>query len=61
MNGHYGLRDMHFGAPAITNISGIQEVVDLNLQKDELDIIHQAAEKIKLNMNHLEHLLSENN
>ncbi|MCF8373844.1 MAG: malate dehydrogenase [Bacteroidales bacterium] len=50
LKGHYSLRDIHFGVPAILDRSGVKRVIELDLNPEEYKEVYKAAEAIKQNM-----------
>lgn len=43
LNGQYGLRDVFISVPTIIDHSGAKEIVEINLQKDELEALRKSA------------------
>ncbi len=44
--GSYGLRDVYVGLPAQLGAKGVQRIVELNLNEDELAALHKSAETV---------------
>lgn len=47
LNGEYGLNDIHLGVPVILGKNGIEKVLELKLQEDELKLVHESAASVK--------------
>ncbi len=47
LNGEYGLSDLFLGVPVKLGKGGIKEVLELNLNKDELALMHNSAEHVR--------------
>ncbi len=45
--GQYGIRDVYVGVPARLGRGGVEEIVELDLEKDELAALRTAAEGIR--------------
>jgi malate dehydrogenase len=45
--GHYGISDVYVGVPARLGAEGVEEIVELDLNEDELRRLRQAAEGIR--------------
>ena len=54
MNGQYGLDGMFIGAPARLGKGGVEEVVEVDLDDDEMDLMNQSAEHVRENLKNLE-------
>lgn len=44
VDGMYGLSGTYLSAPAILDHTGVKEIVEIDLQKDELEALHKSAE-----------------
>jgi len=44
LDGQYGLRDIYVGVPVKLGTNGVEEIVELELAKDELEALHKSAE-----------------
>ena len=47
LSGEYGLRNIFLGVPVILGKNGIEKIIELRLQKDELDLLHESAKSVK--------------
>lgn len=52
--GEYGISDVYLGVPARLGISGVVEIVELELNEDEIDQLKEAAEAIRSKCKELE-------
>jgi len=52
--GEYGISDVYLGVPARLGISGVVEIVELELNEDESDQLKEAAEAIRSKCKELE-------
>ena len=43
LNGEYGLNDVYIGVPVILGKNGVERIIELNLEKHELDSLHGSA------------------
>ena len=47
LEGEYGLNDICIGVPCIIGASGVENIVDLKLNDDEMNLLRNSAEKVK--------------
>jgi malate dehydrogenase len=47
VNGEYGLRDMFIGVPVKLGKNGIEQILELKLNTDEMDLLHGSAKAVK--------------
>ena len=47
LNGQYGLKNMYLGAPVKLGKNGVEEVLELNLNKSEMKLLHKSADHVK--------------
>jgi len=47
LNGEYGLNDLHIGVPVILGKNGIEKVIELNLNPEEMALLHKSALEVK--------------
>lgn len=53
LNGEYGLKDISIGVPCCLGKSGIEKIVELDLNKEEKDALLQSASQLKQQYNGL--------
>ena len=46
LNGEYGLKDIFLGVPVKLGKNGIEQVLELNLNKSETKLLHKSAEHV---------------
>ena len=54
LNGQYGLKDIYLGVPVKLGRNGIEEIIELNLNKEEMDLLNTSAGNVKEVMNVLD-------
>jgi malate dehydrogenase len=47
LQGEYGLDDLFVGVPVKLGASGVEEIVDLDLQEDELADLNNSADAVR--------------
>ena len=47
LEGEYGLNDICIGVPCIIGANGVENIVDLKLNDDEMNLLKNSAEKVK--------------
>ncbi len=47
LEGEYGLDDICIGVPCIIGANGVENIVDLKLNDDEMNLLRNSAEKVK--------------
>ncbi len=47
LNGEYGLKDIHLGVPVVLGKNGIEKIIELQLTKEELELVHNSAREVK--------------
>ncbi len=47
LNGEYGLKDVYMGVPVKLGSNGIEEIIELNLNKDERKMLEDSANSVK--------------
>ncbi|HRW31117.1 MAG TPA: malate dehydrogenase, partial [Emcibacteraceae bacterium] len=47
LNGEYGLNDVYMGVPVKLGSKGIEEIIELNLNKDEKKMLEESAKSVK--------------
>jgi malate dehydrogenase len=53
LQGQYGLSDIYLGVPAKLGKSGIEEIIELPLNREELSLLHHSAEITRKSIQHL--------
>ena len=54
LNGEYGLSDVFLGVPVKLGANGIEEIIELNLTKDEKKLVEDSAKHVKETMDALD-------
>jgi len=47
LNGEYGLKDIYIGVPVKLSANGIEEIIELNLNKEEQKLMTESASSVK--------------
>ena len=47
LNGEYGLKDIYLGVPVKLGKNGIEEIIELKLNSDEMSLLHESAKAVK--------------
>ncbi|MGM0565306.1 MAG: malate dehydrogenase [Bacteroidota bacterium] len=47
LNGEYGLKDIYIGVPVKLSANGIEEIIELNLDKEEQKMMSESASSVK--------------
>jgi malate dehydrogenase len=47
LNGEYGLNDVYMGVPVKLGSKGIEEIIELNLNKEEKKMLEESANSVK--------------
>jgi malate dehydrogenase len=47
MQGEYGISDMYLGVPVILGKNGIEKVIELELNEEEMDLLSQSATAVR--------------
>jgi malate dehydrogenase len=56
LNGQYGLNDIYLGVPVKLGRKGIEEIIELKLDKEEMALLHSSAKSVKEVMDVLDHM-----
>lgn len=56
LNGEYGLRNIYLGVPVILGKNGIERIIELKLNDDEMKLVNDSAKSVKEVMNVLDNL-----
>ncbi len=55
-NGQYGLKDIYLGVPVKLGKNGIEEIIELKLNDDEMKLLHASAKSVKEVMDVLDNM-----
>ncbi len=47
LQGEYGIKDLYIGVPVVLGANGVEKVIELKLDKDELGMLQKSAETYK--------------
>jgi len=47
LQGEYGLKDVYLGVPVVLGRKGIERIIELKLNKEEMELTHQSAKAVK--------------
>jgi L-lactate dehydrogenase len=47
LNGEYGHKDLFISTPAIINLNGIRQIIELDLNKEEQELMDASANKLR--------------
>lgn len=47
LQGEYGLEDIYLGVPVILGRNGIQQIIELKLNDEEMELVNQSAEAVR--------------
>ena len=56
LTGQYGLKDIYLGVPVKLGKKGIEEIIELKLNKDEMALLQSSAKSVKEVMNVLDNM-----
>ncbi|HLO89846.1 MAG TPA: malate dehydrogenase [Lentimicrobium sp.] len=56
LDGEYGLKDVYMGVPVKLGAKGIEEIIELNLSKEEHKMLVESAESVKVTMRILDEM-----
>ncbi|MCX6257045.1 MAG: malate dehydrogenase [Bacteroidia bacterium] len=61
LTGEFGLKDVYIGVPVILGAEGVEKIIEINLNENEMKLLHDSAESIKQTMTALDdmHLFGE--
>tara|TARA_R110002126_G_scaffold185155_1_gene333648 strand:- start:896 stop:1852 length:957 start_codon:yes stop_codon:yes gene_type:complete len=59
IDGQYGVDDLYIGVPVKLGKSGIKEVIEVELTKEESDLMHQSAEAVRGTLNDFKKLMNK--
>lgn len=56
LNGEYGLSDMYFGVPVVLGAGGVEKIIELPLNEDELALLKKSADAVRSTLDTLKTL-----
>jgi malate dehydrogenase len=56
LNGEYGLKGIYLGVPVKLGKNGIEEIIELKLNQDEMKLVHDSAKAVKEVMDVLDNM-----
>ena len=56
LNGEYGLKDIYLGVPVKLGKNGIEEIIELKLNEEEMKLLRASAKSVKEVMDVLDHM-----
>jgi malate dehydrogenase len=56
LNGEYGLKNIYIGVPVILGRKGVEEIIEINLNKDEKLLLTESAKSVKESMKALDEM-----
>jgi malate dehydrogenase len=60
LNGEYGLKDIYLGVPVKLGKNGIEEIIELKLNAEEMTLLHESAKAVKEVMDVYDGMVSAN-
>lgn len=60
LKGEYGLKDIYLGVPVVLGKNGIEKIIELKLNNDEMKLVTDSAKAVKEVMNVLDNLNKNN-
>lgn len=58
LNGQYGLKDIYLGVPVKLGKNGIEQIIELKLNKNEMDLLNASAKAVRVVMDVLDKQLA---
>ncbi len=56
LQGEYGLKDIHMGAPVILGRKGVERIIELKLNAEEMELVKSSAKAVKEVMDVLDNM-----
>lgn len=56
LQGEYGMKDIYLGVPVVLGKNGIEKIIELDLNEDEMNLLKESAEAVKNVMNVLDNM-----
>lgn len=60
LQGEYGLNDVFVGVPVVLGRKGVEQILELKLNNQELELLHKSADTVKETMDILDRLKDKN-
>ena len=57
LRGEYGIENLFVGVPVLLGRNGIERIVELDLEKEEMDLLKESANAVRKGVEELEYLL----
>jgi malate dehydrogenase len=54
LKGEYGMKDVYMGVPVILGSEGIEEIIELKLNAEEMKLVKESANAVKVTMKQLD-------
>jgi malate dehydrogenase len=56
LNGEYGLKNIYLGVPCVLGKNGIEKIIELKLNEEEMKLVNESAEAVKQVMDVLDNM-----
>ena len=56
MKGEYGLKDITIGVPVVIGRNGVEKIISMDLNEEELELLKKSAKAVKENEDTLKEL-----
>ncbi len=56
LNGEYGMDNIYLGVPVVLGKNGIEKIIELDLNDDEMELLKESAEAVKSVMSVLDNM-----
>ena len=56
LQGEYGLKDIYMGAPVVLGRNGVERIIELKLNADEMELVNASAKAVKEVMDVLDNM-----
>jgi malate dehydrogenase len=47
LNGEYGMKDLHLGVPAVLGKNGVEKIIELDLNEEEMEMLRVSADHVR--------------
>jgi malate dehydrogenase len=58
LQGEYGLKDIYLGVPVVLGKAGIERIIELKLNAEEMQLLNDSAKAVKEVMNVLDNMIA---